>query len=141
MGTGVVSLAKGSVIDEFLPQFVRPRNKYNMKRQWQKRNKGGRVTAEREVTIEARRKDLERENIPVLPKRKLGSKSFETQDRRSREAVRDLPLHLRDEAEPVCCENCEAGRLDVSSRVDQLRIDRSVVKQLPQQRFPRSQSS
>lgn len=38
------------------------------------------MTAEREVTIEARRKDLERENIPVLPKRKLKSKSFETRD-------------------------------------------------------------
>lgn len=80
MGTGVVSLTKGSVIDEFLPQFVRPRNKYDRKRQCQKRSKGGRMTAEREVTIEARRKDLERENIPVLPKRKLKSKSFETRD-------------------------------------------------------------
>jgi len=39
MGTGVVSLTEGSVIDEFLPQFVRHRNKYNRKVQRQKRSK------------------------------------------------------------------------------------------------------
>ena len=61
------------------------------------------ATLERGIATGARRKDLERENIP---KRKLKPKSFGTRDWRLKEVVRDLPLYLRDEAKSLCRKSC-----------------------------------